>query len=417
MTGPRIEPEQERRARIQRETQVVQAAIREGRLPPEAMQRYIERERITPEMERERTPLTAMENARGMVANAGEGVGFSLADEVMGGARGVLSQVSPFHDDITMSEGIDQVRTERDEYASRNPKAALGLTLGGAVLPAVLTAGASTGANASGQAARVAASGAGGGAIAGYGSGEGGSMDPSRLGRSAAGAVGGYAIGKALPHVLGPVGLFDPAKSGGGQLTDDLLATLGRSASPTAQPAASALARTATAASPTPATMRMAGPPAPRADGFSEAGQRAALRAFGGVEGVRKGRAALDALDAAGMGQDALAMNVGGDLTVRAPRAGAPPPGGAGGRPHRPRRARGGEPAGESGGADGERTAGASGWCLGGAGAAGHWPLYRVRDRVSGSHRGRHAKGVVGQGERGVRRLPRAPRSAARSER
>ena len=82
-------------------------------------------------------PMTLGDNVRGVIANLGEGVGFSFADEAMGGLRGAIDPR------ITMSEGVDQVRDERDRFADRNPKTALGLTLGGGVLPALLTAGAS----------------------------------------------------------------------------------------------------------------------------------------------------------------------------------------------------------------------------------------------------------------------------------
>lgn len=338
MSPPNVrETEPERRARIQGNLQRLKAAG----APPERIQQYLETERITPEMEAAREPLGVEGTVRGAIANAGEGVGFSLADEAMGGLRGILDPR------ISMSEGVDQVRDERDRFATAHPKTALGLTLGGAVLPAVLTAGASTAASgtatAAQQAARVAASGAGGGAIAGYGSGEGGALSGSRLGRGAVGAGAGYALGKALPAATGA---FRESVAGGQQVTPDLLAALGQSAPSAAQPAASVATRTATAASPTPAPVRMLGPAAPRPE-FGEAGQRAALRAFGGVEGVQKGRSLLDVLDAAGMGDEALAMNVGDDLTVRAARAAANQPGSRAGQVVNERLARQGGALGE----------------------------------------------------------------------
>src|SRR5688572_15276523 len=130
-----METELERRARIQRETATIQSAIREGQLPPEAMQRYVERERITPEMEAANEPLGLGGAAHGVAGSLAEGVGFSLADEAIGGLRGAIDPR------ITMGEGIDEVRSERDRFGAKYPKTALGLTLGGAVLPSVLTAG------------------------------------------------------------------------------------------------------------------------------------------------------------------------------------------------------------------------------------------------------------------------------------
>ena len=120
MTGPRVEPEVERRARIQRETQIVQAAIREGRLPPEAMQRYIERERITPEQEAANTPLTGLEKVAGGVSAFNQGTTFGLGDEIVGA-------LSPW-------STIDEERRRLGQFRAQHPAAALGLELGGGIV-------------------------------------------------------------------------------------------------------------------------------------------------------------------------------------------------------------------------------------------------------------------------------------------
>lgn len=200
--GPTGETEATRRARIQAETAKIADAIRAGRLPPEAMQRYVERERITPEMEAAATPLTGIENVRGGLGSALQGATFNLSDEIVGGARGLLSR------DLTMGEGIDEERAQLGRFREENPKTALGLELGGGLATGLGAAGAVAG-GAKGAAAvgRVAASGVGGGAIGGYGSGEGGPVSASRLGRAgvggALGGTAGYALGKVATSRVG----------------------------------------------------------------------------------------------------------------------------------------------------------------------------------------------------------------------
>lgn len=294
-------------AKLRADLAVLQDAVNAGRLPPEAIQRYVQRHQSTPEQEAAREPLSGGDIARGVLANAGEGVGFSFADELMGGLRGIIDP------SISMGEGIDQVRSERDRFADAHPKTALGLTLGGAALPAILTAGASTAGSAAPLAARVAASGAAGGAVAGYGSGEGGPLSGSRVGRGLVGGVAGYALGKALPPVAGA---FRESVAGGQNVTDDLLSQLAQRSAPGATSVASTAANVSRGTS-----APVQSPNAPwRAEGVSESAQRAAARAMGDPNAAR---ANLSALEAGGMGDEALAMNAGTDRTVRAVRAAA----------------------------------------------------------------------------------------------
>ena len=315
-----METEAERRARIQGNLQRLKAAG----ASPERIQQYVDSERVTPEMEAAREPLGVGGNVRGVIANLGEGVGFSLADEVMGGLRGAIDPR------ITAGEGVDEVRGERDRFAQAHPKTALGLTLGGAVLPAVLTAGAASGAAPS--ALRVAGTGAATGAIAGYGSGEGGALSTNRLGRGTAGGVAGGLLGAIAPKVLTTQGgLAGP----GGQVTDDLLARL--------TPAATSAGASTTARGvPTQEVMPSGGPKSPV--GFGTPAFKAAGRA---LPDRAKARTLLDELEAAGMGDEALAMNVGDDHTVRAVRAAANLPGSKAGQTVNERLARQGGALGE----------------------------------------------------------------------
>lgn len=318
MTGPRVEPEVERRARIQRETQIVQAAIREGRLPPEAMQRYIERERITPEQEAANTPLTGLEKVAGGVSAFNQGTTFGLGDEIVGA-------LSPW-------STIDEERRRLGQFREQHPAAALGLELGGGIVSG-LGAGAVAGGSAVlgrsvggaastlGTAGRVAAAGAGGGALAGYGSGEGGPVSGDRLGRAAGyGALGGI-VGAAAPKVLqsstGLAGLpgtgadevLEAVASKGPTMLDILLGSAAKAAPGAPGSVVPNVSRG------TPRPVMPWGP-----EGVSEASQRAAQRAIGDTE---QARTLLDMIERGGMGDEALAMNTGTDRTVRAVRAAA----------------------------------------------------------------------------------------------
>jgi hypothetical protein len=272
--------------------------------------------RATAEGELAREPMGVGGIVRGAAANLGEGVGFSMADEVMGGVRGVLDPR------ISMAEGVDEVRGERDRFAEAYPKTALGLTIGGAALPAVLTAGASAGAPS--MAARVVGSGAASGAIAGYGSGEGGPTSGSRLGRAAVGGVAGAALGAAAPRIASA---FPESVAGGQMVTDDVLSRIAQRAAPTASrsaPAASGVASTAR-------TPQVASQVVTTESGFGEPSIRAAGRALGNPE---RGRSLLAELQGVGMGDNALTLNVAENqnLAARAARAAANQPNSDAGR-------------------------------------------------------------------------------------
>jgi hypothetical protein len=303
-------------ARIRRNLAKMKAA----NAPQEHIDAYLATERTTPERELERDrasePLGIGGTIRGAVANLGEGVGFSMADEVMGGVRGALDPR------ISMAEGVDEVRGERDRFAERHPKTALGLTIGGAALPAVLTAGASAKVSAPSIAARVVGSGAASGAIAGYGSGEGGPTSGSRLGRAALGFGAGAALGAAAPRVAQA---FPESVAGGQLVTDDVLSRIAQRAAPTASRSAPA------AAAQTARAPQVASQVVSTESGFGEPSIRAAGRALGDPT---KARNVLSELQGVGMGDDALAINVAENrnLAARAARAAANQPNSDAGR-------------------------------------------------------------------------------------
>lgn len=130
------------------------------------------------------------------------------------------------------------------------------------------------------------------------------------------GGVAGAALGAVLPSAAGA---FKESVAGGQMVTDDLLARIAPRA-PVAGAGASAAASNVTPAAPT-------APSAPRQfttkQGFGEPALRAVRRAVGDT---RQARTLLDELEAGGMGDEVLAMNVGGDRTVRAVRAAANTP-------------------------------------------------------------------------------------------
>lgn len=288
----------------------------------------------TPATEAAREPMGTEDTIRGAIANAGEGVGFSLADEVMGGLRGAIDPR------ISMGEGIDQVRQERDRFAEANPKTALGLTLAGGLTSGLgLGIGAAKAVPVASRAASIAASGAGGGALAGYGSGEGGPLAGNRLGRAAGFGALGFGLGAAAPRVLQTA----TGLAGHGGIVDDAMAA----AVPRATTGAGSATRTAASAT-APARLTMApqmgpagGPTAPlgSSSGYSESALRTASDALSdptpigqrikawlvGQEPPTYGnaRARLSEAETAGMGDEVLAMNLGGDRAARSVRAAA----------------------------------------------------------------------------------------------
>lgn len=373
MTGPRVEPEVERRARIQRETATIQAAITEGRLPPEAMQRYVERERITPEMEAARTPLTAGEKVAGGIRAGYQGASFNFGDELIGGIRGATNDfgASP---GLTVSGAIDEERQGLNQFRAAHPKTALGLELAGG-LATGLGAAKAVGAAAPGAnlARTLLTTGAGSGAVAGYGSGEGAPLSSSRLVRGTVGAGLGAALGAVAPKVLTTQGgLAGP----GGQVTDDLLSRI-------SAPVATAGGRTGLA------TVQPSGMPT-SPEGYGDPAFRAAGRA---IPDRGKARTLLDQLEAQGMGDEALAMNVGDDQTVRAVRAAANQPGSTAGQTVNERLAR-------QGGALGEAVPRDIGTVTGMGGTPGPIRLDQMQRDLSAK---------VGEGYKAFRELPDVP--------
>ena len=283
--GPTIPTNNPNLDRQRKDLAKIQSAIREGRLPPEAMQRYIERERVTPEMEAAKEPLGIEGTIKGAIANAGEGVGFSLADELMGGLRGAVDPR------ITMGEGIDEVRSERDRFAAQHPKTALGLTLGGAVLPAVLTAGmAGAGAPSIG---RVAATTGAQGAVAGYGSGEGGPLSGSRIARGVGYGLAGAGLGAGVARVANSRAGDTIARKGG-----DVLEMLQQMGGDSGNDVAGLVARGGGAAS----------------GAVPDAATSGALRSIaartGGAAKVPEARNVLAELEKAGLGEPTIAADV-----------------------------------------------------------------------------------------------------------
>lgn len=330
MTGPRPESEVERRTRVRADLSRLTAAVREGRLPAEAIPRYLERERVTPEMEAARTPQTPLETAGGAVGSAVQGLTFNLGDELAGGLSGIVRGLADPNLSVgdAVREDVGEQREQVGRFREAHPVASLGLELGGGLatgLGAARLAGAgASGLSAAQQAARVAASGAGGGALAGFGSGEG---LADRTMRAGVGAGAGYLGGKVL---AGVAPAWSESVAGGQNVTDDVLAMLANRGG-----AAGGNAAASAVPSAVPAPAGVSGPPVPRGtaptapmslfrpEGVSEASQRAAARAIGPTGAARD---RLAALQAGGMGDEALAMNVGTDRTVRAVRAAANTP-------------------------------------------------------------------------------------------
>ena len=297
-----METELERRARIQGNLR----KLVDGGATPEEIQQYVDSERITPEMEAARTPLSGVEKLAGGVQAGLQGLTFSLGDEIAGGIEGALNP------NKTMGEGIADQRSSLNAFRKENPKTALGLELGGAILPAVATAG-MAGPNPS--LLRLAGTGAGAGALAGYGSGEGGPVSTNRLGRAAGYGAAGGILGAIAPKVLTTgAGLAGP----GGQVTDDLLSRIAPQAAGSSAPAVVGA---------TKQVMPSGGPTSPT--GFGEPAFKAAGRA---IPDRAKARTLLEELERGGMGDEALAMNVGDDQTVRAVRAAANQPGSTAGQ-------------------------------------------------------------------------------------
>lgn len=317
MTPPvRPEPESERRERIRRNLATLKAA----NAPQEDVDEYLATERVTPEQELARMPRTMSENVRGGLQSALQGATFNFGDEITAAGRALTGE--------NFGEALAEERQSLGEFREVNPRAALGLELTGGLASAIPVARAATaGAQGLALAGRVAASGAGGGAIAGAGAGE---DTGERIALGGLGAGAGALLGTAAQK-------FATSRAG------DFLARRGRSfleaITDQGQPALATAMGQAPSAS-VPATMPF---------DAREAAQRAAARALGveTAENIAPLRQRLSDITGAGMGQDVLAYNLGGDQSARALRAAANQPNSAAGQMVNERLARQGGALGE----------------------------------------------------------------------
>ena len=155
-----------------------------------------------------REAFVPAEKQRGRTFAQGSTLGFS--DEIEAAARNPLSALGSIFgaEGKEYNERLEIIRSGLEDYRRENPKEALAMELGGAILPTLgagaLTFGTGGAAVAAGTAARLAPTllraakiGAIEGGIAGFGAGEGGFSN--RATTSAMGAALGGTVGAALP--------------------------------------------------------------------------------------------------------------------------------------------------------------------------------------------------------------------------
>ena len=278
--GPTGESEIARRARLRRNL----AKLKELGAPPEAVQEYIERERITPDMELASAPRTGIDDLAGGVQSTVQGLTFNFGDEIAGALDGLVTPGK------TMGEGIAEQRESLRGFREAHPKTALGLELAGGLASGLGAAGAAKGAGAL-TARGVLASGIGGGALAGAGAGE-----------STSGRVIGAGVGAGLGGALG-FGASKLATSNAG----DKLARGGRNLLEMLAEAADGPAAVGTASA--PAAQRSA------LEMLDPAGQAAVRSIFermgsGADEALPKARAAFGNIRGAGLADDAMGADV-----------------------------------------------------------------------------------------------------------
>lgn len=330
--------------------------LREAGAPDEAIQQYVQMERITPEMEMAAMPLSTGEKVGGAGRALYQGASFNFGDELMGAVRGITDDFgsSP---GLTIGEGIADERTQLDAFRTAHPKTALGLELGGGLATGIGAAKALGGAPRA-----ILASGVGGGAIAGAGAGEG---VAGRLVGAGLGATIGAGLGAAGSAIANSAA-GRAAGRGSRSLMDFLATQAGNSGNDVAGLVDNIPPR---------APQQYPGMDAPKT--YSVPAQRAASRAFGSPENFNAQRSLLDELERQGMGADALAMNVGNDQTVRAVRAAANQPGSTAGQTVNERLAR-------QGGALGEAVPADIGTVTGMGGTPGPVRLREMQDELSG---------------------------------
>lgn len=321
MTPP-VRPEttdNPRLARIRRNL----AKLKAAGAPQEDVQAYLATERVTPEQELAAMPRTAAENITGGIQSALQGATLNFGDELTAATRAALSRVPGGAPPISYPEAVAEERASLRGFREENPKTAIGLELGGGLLSGLGVARTATaGVPMAARAGRVLASGLGGGAVAGAGAGEG--MRGRTTGAAVGAGIGGL-LG-AIGSKVATSGVADRAVRTGRRLSDVL--------EETGAAMSGAIPEGSASASVTP--------------DFTAAAQRATIRAIAPEGDFVKPRSLLAELEQAGMGQEALAMNVGDDVTVRAARAAANQPNSRAGQMVNERLARQGGALGEA---------------------------------------------------------------------
>lgn len=178
-------------------------------------------------------PMDATDTAVAGLGRLANATMLGFADEIAGVGGGI---VDSFREGGTFARGYernrDATRWQLQRFGEENPDWALGLDIGGSLIPAgpAFMGAARTGSLA-GRATRVGSVGAGYGAAAGFGSAEGGWED--RLGGALVGGGVGGVVGAALPPTLSAIGAIgraggDVARNVAGRARNALDAARGR---------------------------------------------------------------------------------------------------------------------------------------------------------------------------------------------
>lgn len=298
MTAPMMpDSGAQRLARIREDLAKIKAAVDSGQAPPTIVQRYLERERITPEQEMAAMPMDMREWVGNAARAAYQGASFNFGDELMGAVRGAEQSIGnvvsgqPANLRENVATGIADERAQLDRFRTESPKTAFALEMAGGAASGVGVA------RAAGSIPRLALrnpirAAAVGGAVAGVGSGE------DAVGRAAMGTVGAVA-GAGLTagaQRLVTSGAADKVVRGARAAVDNL--------SPSNQPAVmSATAPRLTTPRVTPARAAVA---------------RVLADETGSMDPAR---AAVAELEGAGMGRELLVLNAAGEPGARLGRA------------------------------------------------------------------------------------------------
>ncbi len=282
----------ETRERLRWDFAKLRAAIDDGAVTPEVGQqliaRYIERERITGDQVRAATPLTMGEKAANAFRGAYQGASFNFGDELMGTVRGLVDR------DLTVAEGIADERRELDRFRTDNPKAAFATEMAGGLATGVgvaKVAGALPRLMLRAPLRTAAAT----GAIAGAGAGE---SPTGRMALATGGAVAAPLLTAGAARVLNSRAAQNVAGRVAGAL---------EAATESGQPAVAEVAERTMPRLRTPAT---------------NAARSAVARTLADESGsMDAARRELTNLEAAGMGDEALLLNTGGEPAARTARA------------------------------------------------------------------------------------------------